>query len=104
MSSPSCGREASGAKVSPLCSQTLPQFICLSFLIARYSTPARVLAETIVRKTLSVNTPRNLAAGYRATAAVLSFYLPTFLKEWFWGAQFGTAKVGKADNPSRSTK
>jgi hypothetical protein len=33
---------------------------------------------------------------WQSTSAVLSYYLPTSLKEWFWGKQFGIDNVGKA--------
>ncbi|KAL8283291.1 hypothetical protein RQP46_005701 [Phenoliferia psychrophenolica] len=63
---------------------------------APQSTPTDVLAATIVDNALATRPPRYLNAGYRSTAAFLSFYLPTFAKEYFWGTQFGTREIGKA--------
>ncbi|KAI5477305.1 NAD(P)-binding protein [Pseudohyphozyma bogoriensis] len=59
------------------------------------STPAEVLASSIADAALAANPPRYLNAGYRSTSAVLSYYLPTWLKEYFWGTQFGINEVGK---------
>lgn len=62
-----------------------------------YSTPTSVLATTIVNAALSSSPPRNLATGYRSTSAVLSYYLPTSLKEFFWGRGFGIGQVGRTE-------
>lgn len=59
------------------------------------STPADKLAQEIVDAALSSRPPAYLSAGYRATRAWWSFYLPYWLKDYFWGSQFGTASVGK---------
>lgn len=46
-------------------------------------------------KALAARPPRYLSTGYRSTSAVLSYYLPTFVKERLWGSQFGIDEVGK---------
>ncbi|SCV70056.1 BQ2448_1450 [Microbotryum intermedium] len=62
------------------------------------STTAEELASSIVDAALSKSPPRYLSYGYRSTSAKLSYYLPTSLKEYFWGTQFGIDQVGTSDN------
>ncbi|UZJ55692.1 hypothetical protein CBS101457_005012 [Exobasidium rhododendri] len=60
------------------------------------STPAADLANEIAQNALKSAPPAYLSAGYRSKRAWLSFYLPYWLKDYLWGAQFGTGEVGKA--------
>lgn len=60
------------------------------------STEASDLAEEIAVAALRSNPPANLSAGYRAPSAWLSYYLPYWLRDYFWGSQFGLHKVGSS--------
>ncbi|PWN88841.1 NAD(P)-binding protein [Acaromyces ingoldii] len=59
------------------------------------STPASDLAQQIVQAALQTPSTGYLTAGYRSTRAWLSYYLPHWAKDYFWGRQFGIEQVGK---------
>lgn len=52
------------------------------------------LASTIADNALAARPPRYLSTGYRSTRALLSYYLPVSMKEYFWGTQFGYREIG----------